>query len=206
MPQILVEALAKTYRVAERAPGLTGATARPRAPPLARDPCPGRRLVQPRSRRATGLHRPQLAGKATTVKILSGILRPTSGPRRVGGLVPYGSRAPRGGIGVVSASAASSGGPAGDRRLRPAWPTSTASRPERYRHRRDELVARLRLEPLLDQPVRQLSLGTRMPRSSPRPCCTIPRSCSSTSRPSVSTRRPSRPCAPSCGGSTASRV
>jgi ABC-2 type transport system ATP-binding protein len=34
--------------------------------------------------------------------------------------------------------------------------------PERYRRRRDELVAMLRLEPLLDQPVRQLSLGQRM--------------------------------------------
>ena len=34
--------------------------------------------------------------------------------------------------------------------------------PERYRRRRDELVALLRLEPLLAQPVRQLSLGQRM--------------------------------------------
>ena len=34
--------------------------------------------------------------------------------------------------------------------------------PARYRRRRDELVAMLRLEPLLDQPVRQLSLGQRM--------------------------------------------
>ena len=34
--------------------------------------------------------------------------------------------------------------------------------PAHYRRRRDELVAMLRLEPLLDQPVRQLSLGQRM--------------------------------------------
>ncbi|MES1162188.1 MAG: ATP-binding cassette domain-containing protein, partial [Rhizobacter sp.] len=34
--------------------------------------------------------------------------------------------------------------------------------PERYRRTRDELVAMLRLEPVLHQPVRQLSLGQRM--------------------------------------------
>jgi viologen exporter family transport system ATP-binding protein len=34
--------------------------------------------------------------------------------------------------------------------------------PAHYRRRRDELVAMLRLEPLLAQPVRQLSLGQRM--------------------------------------------
>ena len=92
MPQILVEALAKTYRVAERAPGLTGAL---------------RGLVRRRWREIHALADvsfsleggellafigPNGAGKSTTVKILSGILRPTSGRVEVGGLVPYEDR------------------------------------------------------------------------------------------------------------------
>src|SRR5882672_8757187 len=92
MPQILVEALAKTYRVAERAPGLTGAL---------------RGLVRRRWRDVHALADvsfsleagellafigPNGAGKSTTVKILSGILRPTSSRVEVGGLVPYEDR------------------------------------------------------------------------------------------------------------------
>ena len=122
MSQILVEALAKTYRVAERAPGLAGAL---------------RGLVRRRWREVHALVDvsfsleagellafigPNGAGKSTTVKILSGILRPTSGRVEVGGLVPYrGPRAPRRAHrrGVRPAQPAVVG-PAGDRRLRSA--------------------------------------------------------------------------------------
>ena len=107
---------------------------------------------------------PNGAGKSTTVKILSGILRPTSGRVEVGGLVPYEDRVRHvARIGVVFGQRTPAlVGPAGDRRLRPAGATSTASSPNAIAAARDELVAMLRLEPLLDQPVRQLSLGQRM--------------------------------------------
>ena len=92
MPQILVEALTKSYRVAERAPGVAGALGG---------------LLRRRWREVHALVDlsfsleagellafigPNGAGKSTTVKILSGILRPTSGRVEVGGRVPYEDR------------------------------------------------------------------------------------------------------------------
>ncbi|MDP1965881.1 MAG: ATP-binding cassette domain-containing protein [Reyranella sp.] len=163
MPQIIVEALAKTYRVAERAPGITGAL---------------RGLVRRRWREVHALAGvsfnleagellafigPNGAGKSTTVKILSGILRPTSGRVEVGGLVPWEDRVRHvARIGVVFGQ-----------RSQLWWDLPVIDgfdlladiyrvEPAHYRRRRDELVAMLRLEPLLDQPVRQLSLGQRM--------------------------------------------
>lgn len=163
MPQILVEALAKTYRVAERAPGLTGAL---------------RGLIRRRWREVHALADvsfsleagellafigPNGAGKSTTVKILSGILRPTRGRVEVSGLVPYEDRIRHvARIGVVFGQ-----------RSQLWWDLPVIDgfdlladiyrvEPALYRRRRDELVAMLRLEPLLDQPVRQLSLGQRM--------------------------------------------
>ncbi len=163
MPQILVEALAKTYRVAERAPGLAGAV---------------RGLVRRRWREVHALAGvsfsleagellafigPNGAGKSTTVKILSGILRPTSGRVEVGGLVPWQDRVRHvARIGVVFGQ-----------RSQLWWDLPVIDGfdlladiyridPARYRSRRNELVSLLRLEPLLDQPVRQLSLGQRM--------------------------------------------
>jgi ABC-2 type transport system ATP-binding protein len=163
MSQILVEALAKTYRVAERAPGLAGAL---------------RGLVRRRWREVHALVDvsfslepgellafigPNGAGKSTTVKILSGILRPTSGRVEVGGIVPYEDRVRHvARIGVVFGQ-----------RSQLWWDLPVLDgldlladiyrvEPARYRRRRDELVALLRLEPLLAQPVRQLSLGQRM--------------------------------------------
>src|SRR5262249_23101757 len=163
MPQILVEALAKTYRVAERAPGLAGAL---------------RGLVQRRWREVHALVDisfsleagellafigPNGAGKSTTVKILSGIMRPSRGRVEVDGLVPYEDRIRHvAHIGVVFGQ-----------RSQLWWGLPVMDGfdlladiyrvvPAAYRSRRDELVAMLRLEPLLGQPVRQLSLGQRM--------------------------------------------
>jgi ABC-2 type transport system ATP-binding protein len=163
MPQILVEDLAKVYRVAERDRGVMGAV---------------RGLVHRRYRaiealkdvsfsleagELLGFIGPNGAGKSTTIKILSGILRPTSGRVEVGGLVPYEDRVRHvGRIGVVFGQRSQLWWdlPVGDGfdLLADIYRVDRA----RYVRTRDELVALLRLDRLLDQPVRQLSLGQRM--------------------------------------------
>lgn len=163
MPQILVEGLAKSFDVAERAPGLAGAL----SGLWRRNWREVRALVDLSFSLEAGellaFIGPNGAGKSTTVKILSGILRPSSGRVEVGGLVPYEDRLRHvARIGVVFGQ-----------RSQLWWDLPVLDgfdlladiyrvAPERYRHRRDELVAMLRLEPLLAQPVRQLSLGQRM--------------------------------------------
>ncbi len=163
MPQILVQDLAKSYRVAERDPGVLGAM---------------RGLVRRRWRTVQaltdvsfslergellGFIGPNGAGKSTTIKILSGILRPDGGRVEVDGLVPYQDRVRHvARIGVVFGQ-----------RTQLWWDLSVGDGfdllrdiyrvdPARYRTTRDELVALLRLERIIDQPVRQLSLGQRM--------------------------------------------
>ncbi len=103
------------------------------------------------------------AGKSTTIKMLTGILVPTSGTVRVCGLDPVRQRstlARR--IGVVFGQRSQlwwdlplheSFGLLGAIHRLPdtAW-----------RSRLDECVAMLEMEPFLDTPVRQLSLGQRM--------------------------------------------
>lgn len=163
MPQILVQDLAKTYRVAERDPGVLGAV---------------RGLMRRRTRTVEALKDvsfslergellgfigPNGAGKSTTIKILSGILRPDAGRVEIDGLVPYADRIKHvGRIGVVFGQ-----------RTQLWWDLPVIDGfdllrdiyrvdPARYVRTRDELVSLLRLERILDQPVRQLSLGQRM--------------------------------------------
>ena len=163
MPQIVVDNLEKRFRIAERRPGLLGAFSS---------------LVRRRYREVTALHGvsftieagelvgyigPNGAGKSTTIKILSGILTPSGGRCEIDGRVPWKDRVAHvGRIGVVF----------GQRTqlwwdlpvvesfelLRDMYRVGAAD----YRRTRDELVALLDLEPLLDTPVRQLSLGQRM--------------------------------------------
>ena len=163
MPQILVEELSKTYRIAERDAGAWGAL---------------KGLVHRRWRSVEALDRvsfqleqgelvgligPNGAGKSTTIKILSGILEPTSGRCEVDGITPWRQRIRHvARIGVVFGQ-----------RTQLWWDLPVIEGfdllrdiyrvpQERYARTRDQLVALLRLERLLNQPVRQLSLGQRM--------------------------------------------
>jgi ABC-2 type transport system ATP-binding protein len=161
--QIVVEDLVKTFRVAERKPGLWGAV---------------RGVVRRRVRTVEALSGvgfsieagelvgyvgPNGAGKSTTVKILSGILVPDSGRCEVLGFVPWRQRAEYvARIGVVFGQ-----------RTQLWWDLPVVESFDLLRHIyrvpeavqrpvRDELIEMLELAPLLDTPVRQLSLGQRM--------------------------------------------
>ncbi len=163
MPQILVENLEKRFRVAARQPGMWGAV---------------RGLARRHYRDVLALHDvsfaiepgelvgyigPNGAGKSTTIKILAGILTPSNGHCTVNGLVPWRDRIRHvGHIGVVFGQ-----------RTQLWWDLPVVESFEllrdiyrveqsRYGAMFDELVALLDLGPLLDVPVRQLSLGQRM--------------------------------------------
>ena len=163
MSQILVENLIKSFRVSERTPGVLGAL---------------KGIVRRRYRTVAALDGvsfsiepgelvgyigPNGAGKSTTVKTISGILVPDSGRCEVLGLVPWRQRTAHvGNIGVVFGQ-----------RTQLWWDLPVIESfdllrdiyrvPRReYALRRDEMIAEMSLEPLLDVPVRQLSLGQRM--------------------------------------------
>ena len=163
MPQIVVENLTKVFDVAERDPGAWGAL---------------RGLVRRRYRQVHALDAvsftleagelvgyigPNGAGKSTTVKVLAGILVPSGGDVRIMGRVPWQERVQHvAQIGVVFGQ-----------RTQLWWDLPVIESfdllreiyrvpKQQYIETRDELVDLMALEPLLDTPVRQLSLGQRM--------------------------------------------
>lgn len=163
MGQIRVEDLCKRYEVAEREAGALGAL---------------KGLMRRRTRTVEALKNvsfslqagellgfigPNGAGKSTSIKILSGILRPTSGACEVDGLTPWLQRVRHvARIGVVFGQ-----------RTQLWWDLPVIESfellrdiyrvaPAAFRATLDEMVGRLRIEKLLDTPVRQLSLGQRM--------------------------------------------
>ena len=163
MPQIVVEDLVKTFRIAERSPGIWGAL---------------RGIMHRRYRTVSALDGvsfeiepgelvgyigPNGAGKSTTVKVISGILVPDSGRCEILGRVPWRDRVAHvRNIGVVFGQ-----------RTQLWWDLPVVESFELLREiyrvpangyttTLDELVQIMDLAPLMDVPVRQLSLGHRM--------------------------------------------
>ena len=103
------------------------------------------------------------AGKSTTIKMLAGILMPTSGTIEVAGLIPWKQRGRNAlNIGVVFGQ-----------RSHLWWDLPLIDSfkltakiygisPERYRRNLDRFVDMLDMSDFLETPVRQLSLGQRM--------------------------------------------
>jgi ABC-2 type transport system ATP-binding protein len=160
---IAVDGLTKTFRVAERGSGAwsaLGGLLRRRYRSITAVDQIAFRLGEGE---LVGLIGPNGAGKSTTIKILCGILQPTSGQCVVDGLVPWRERVKHvARIGAVFGQ-----------RTQLWWDLPVIESfallrdiyrvpPERYRKTSDELIARLDLERLLATPVRQLSLGQRM--------------------------------------------
>ena len=163
MSQIVVESLWKRFQVAERKPGFVGAL-RGVFSRSYRDINALRNVgfsVEPGE--LIGYIGPNGAGKSTTIKILSGILAPSSGKCEINGVTPWLNRQQHvKNIGVVFGQ-----------RTQLWWDLPVVESfellrdiyqvPARdYKDRRDELIQTMRIEDLLDTPVRQLSLGQRM--------------------------------------------
>jgi len=163
MPQIVVDGLVKTFQIAERSPGLWGAVRG-----LARRTYRTVRALDGVSfsierGELVGYIGPNGAGKSTTVKTLAGILVPDAGRCEISGRVPWKQRVAHvAEIGVVFGQ-----------RTQLWWDLPVVESFEllrdiyrvpqdRYARARDAMIALLELEPLLDVPVRQLSLGQRM--------------------------------------------
>ncbi|MBI3977661.1 MAG: ATP-binding cassette domain-containing protein [Chloroflexi bacterium] len=162
-PVVDVRGLRKVFRVKEKAPGL-GGSLRAMIRPRHHDVEAVRGIdfaIQPGE--VVAFIGPNGAGKSTTIKMLTGILHPTSGSARVLGLVPWQQRQE-----LAHRIAAIFG------QRSQLWyhlpPVDSFELLARiydldgadYRRRLARLVEQFEIGPLLQTPVRKLSLGERM--------------------------------------------
>ncbi len=162
-PQIVVTNLSKVYRVPQRDAGLGAAIGslfrRRYQDVLAVDAISF--TVQPGE--MVGLIGPNGAGKTTTLKMLCGLLHPTSGEARVAGYVPWQrEHAYLRRISMVLGN-----------KSQMLWdiPPLDSFRvlseiygvpPVEFQQTRDELIELLEMQEIINKPVRNLSLGERM--------------------------------------------
>ena len=163
MPIIETERLRKTFRRVVRGEGLAGAVvslfARRYHEVVAVDDV----TMAVDAGEVVGYLGPNGAGKSTTIKMLTGILVPTSGRIAVAGIVPHVHRTANArNIGVVFGQRSQL---YWDRPLRESFRLLRAIYsipPDTFRRNVDRFAQILDLGRFMDTPVRQLSLGERM--------------------------------------------
>ena len=162
-PIIQVRDLCKSFRVTKRRPGLMGALKNLVAAEYQMVQAVDQVSFTLREGDLVGYLGPNGAGKSTTIKMLTGLLVPTSGELRVDGFLPWKDR---------QRYVARIGAVFGQRTtlwwdlpviesfelLQPMYRVP----PERFRRSLDEFVSLLDMASFLNTPVRSLSLGQRM--------------------------------------------
>ncbi len=162
-PQIIVQHLSKTYRVPTREPGLKASLKNLVRRTYDDVPAVCEVSFNIEAGEMVGLIGPNGAGKTTTLKMLCGLLHPTSGEAHVAGFVPWERKhAYLKRISMVLGN-----------KSQMLWdiPPLDSFRvlgeiysvpPAEFKQTRDELIELLDLRELLNKPVRNLSLGERM--------------------------------------------
>lgn len=162
-PIISAQALTKQFKRARKEPGFTGALKHLVSPHFDEFTAVDNVNFEIEDGESVAYVGPNGAGKSTTVKLLTGILVPTSGEVQVCGLQPFENRQENArNIGVVFGQ-----------RTQLWWdiPVVESLRmlgdiydvpANEFKSTFDELTSVLDLEPLLKVPARQLSLGQRM--------------------------------------------
>ena len=163
MPILETHDLRKVFRTPKRLPGALGALRTLVSPTYEERVAVAGVTMTLEPGELVGYIGPNGAGKSTTIKMLTGILVPTSGEVRVAGIVPWERRKENArNIGVVFGQ-----------RSQLYWDLPLIESFEllraiygiprdRYRQNLDEFVEILEMEEFLRTPVRQLSLGQRM--------------------------------------------
>ena len=163
MPIIRTRALRKVFRTVRRVPGAGGALRTLLSPSYEDKVAVSGVDMDIEAGELVGYIGPNGAGKSTTIKMLTGILVPTSGTIEVAGIVPHEQRQQNArNIGVVFGQRSQL---YWDLPLIESFELLRAiySVPEeRYQRNLRTFIDILEMEPFIRTPVRQLSLGQRM--------------------------------------------
>ncbi|MDE2571258.1 MAG: ATP-binding cassette domain-containing protein [bacterium] len=162
-PIVRTRDLRKVFRRPQRRPGVAGALRALFSPAFAETVAVSDVSMEIAAGELIGYLGPNGAGKSTTIKMLTGILVPTSGVVEVAGLIPWRRRTENArNIGVVFGQRSQL---YWDLPLRESFELLRAIYDiprARYRVNLDEFIDILEMGEFLDTPVRQLSLGQRM--------------------------------------------
>lgn len=162
-PIIVAEGLGKTFEVADKEPGFGGALRHLVARKMKHVEAVKEATLSVRPGEVVGFLGPNGAGKTTTLKMLTGLIHPTTGSCRVAGHVPFQrDKAFLRRITLVMGN---------KQQLLWDLPANDSLRiqaavyeiePAQAERRKQELAELLEVEDKLKQPVRKLSLGERM--------------------------------------------